>query len=179
MEMNIENVKDLKINTTLSQTIQKEYEKLRDAISRVPVDTRMQKIMDSTGGMVSIADIVAYQIGWGLLLIGWYEAGLNGKMPEMPGEGFLTWDYTGLARHFYSKYQYDSSLEQYRIFHEVVQQIIVIVEHEYRTGNLDKTGVWQWCTLASGKEWPLSKWITVNTSAPYKRATALVRSILK
>lgn len=49
MEMNIENVKDLKINTTLSQTIQKEYEKLRDAISRVPVDTRMQKIMDSTG----------------------------------------------------------------------------------------------------------------------------------
>ncbi len=159
----------------LSKSILKEYTKLVDALLSVPAQGRI----DFTGGKVSVMDIVAYQIGWGKLLISWYETGLHGEVAEMPGDGFTTWDYTGLARHFYSAYHFESFDKQLKVFHDVVQKILSIVEAEHKTGNLDKTGVWPWCALASGKEWPLSKWITVNTSSPYKRASSLIRRFLK
>lgn len=122
-----------------------------------------------------MADLIAYQIGWGKCLIRWYEAGIQGEMPKMPGEGFLTWDYTGLAQHFYQTYQFDNAEEQMRIFHQTVLRILEIVETEHQTGNLDQMGVWPWCTLPSGKKWPLSKWIRVNTASPYKQAARLIK----
>jgi len=163
----------------LSKLIKLEYNKLMNLILQIPMENRYKKIIDFSGGQVSVADLIAYQIGWGNLLIGWHQDGIKGKMPDMPGEGFTKWDYTGLAQHFYKKYQYDNGNEQIKQFHNVVQKIINIVENEYKNGNLDKTGKWAWCTLSSGKQWPLSKWITVNSSAPYKRASGLIRRYLK
>jgi hypothetical protein len=128
---------------------------------------------------VSIFDLVAYQIGWGKLVIGWYEAGLAGKKPEMPGDGFKTWDYNGLARQFFGKYQYSTPQEQCAEFHRIAKRLIDIVEIEQESGNLDQVGVWQWCQLQSGKDWPLSKWIKVNTASPYSRASKLIKSFLK
>lgn len=154
----------------LSAIILKAYQKLVATVSRVPIQARTQKILAGTGGQVSVADLIAYQIGWGTLLIGWYEAGLKDEMPQMPGDGFTKWDYVGLARHFYAKYNRD----QERELEKVVKRIVEIVEAESKTGNLDKLGVWPWCTLPSGKQWPLKKWITVNTSSPYKRATSII-----
>src|ERR1700730_6386121 len=96
----------------LSAEIYQSYKKLLDHISQLPIDIYTEKSIDSTGGKVSISDILAYQIGWGKLLINWYETGLTGKIPDMPGEGFVSWDYRGLAQHFYTKYQYNSASEQ-------------------------------------------------------------------
>jgi hypothetical protein len=93
----------------------------------------------------------------------------------MPGEGFSTWDYVGLAHHFYKIYRFDSFDEQMKEFTRLVTHILEIVEKEHRSGNLDKINVWEWCTLPSGKQWPLSKWITVNTASPYKRAAQALR----
>lgn len=161
--------------STLSQDIQYEYNRLVKIANHVSPSLRTLKIIDGTAGKVSVSDIIAYQIGWGKSLIRWYEAGIQGKMPEMPGEGFLAWDYLGIARHFYQIYQFDSAEGQMRIFHQVVLRILEIVEVEDQTGNLDRMGVWPWCTLSSGKKWLLSKWIRVNTVSPYKRATALIK----
>lgn len=83
----------------------------------------------------------------------------------MPGDGLGSWDYVGLALHFYKAYYYDFGSKQQTIFFEVIEQIIKIVEMEFATGNLDKTGIWFWCTLKSGKLWPLSKWIKINTTS--------------
>jgi hypothetical protein len=163
----------------LGTLIKTEYNILMVMLSQVPPQSRTLKLLEGTGGKVSVADVVAYQIGWGTLLLGWYETGIQGKMPDMPGEGFATWDYRGLARHFYTKFHYDGSHEQDQKFHGIVQHILEIVEKEYQTDNLDKAGVWPWCTLSSGKQWPLSKWIRVNTVAPYKRASSLIRRFLK
>lgn len=159
----------------LSRKICIEYNKLLLLISQTAPEFYYQKTIDGTGGKVSIADIVAYQIGWGKLLINWYDSGLQYKKLVMPGEGFETWDYIGLAKHFYAKYQFDNLDEQYQEFYIVVQAILGIVEAECASGNLDKLSVWPWCTLQSGKQWPLSKWITVNTAAPYKRAYGLIK----
>lgn len=163
----------------LSQAIQKEYNKLIEVMLQIPEKEYTKKIIDGTGGKISIIELVAYQIGWGKLLLSWYEAGLKGAMPDMPGEGFTKWDYVGLAKHFYKKYSYNNFDQQIKEFNEVVKYIIAVVEIEYQKGNLDMLGVWAWCTLSSGKLWPLSKWVRVNTVAPYKRAINLIKKYFK
>jgi hypothetical protein len=49
------------------------------------------------------------------------------------------------------------------------------VEKEHHSGNLQRIGIWPWCTLKSGKDWPLYKWVQVNSVAPYKRAISLIK----
>lgn len=161
----------------LTEKIIKEYNALTELISQISFQDRQLKAIDGTGGKVSVSDIIAYQIGWGKLLISWYEAGLNNHKFVMPGEGFTKWDYVGLAKHFYEKYHYDGFMEQDKEFKKAVERIILIVEKESISENLDKLGVWDWCTLPSGKQWALSKWITVNTVAPYKRALMMIRKL--
>ena len=162
----------------LSKNILKEYNKLISIVSEVDCNDRLKPCIEGTGGLVSVADLIAYQIGWGTLLLSWYEAGLKGKMPDMPGEGFATWDYVGLAHHFYKKYHYDGYRKQEQAFHNIVMRILDMVEHEHQTRNLEAEGVWDWCTLKSGKRWPLSKWVQVNTAAPYKKAASLIKKII-
>lgn len=161
----------------LRREIQHEYARLVEIVISIPIYARISKTIDGTGGKVSIAELIAYQIGWGKCLIRWYEAGIQGKVPEMPGEGFSTWDYLGIARHFYQRYQYDGAEKQLEIFHQIVLRILEFVETEVE--NLDCIGVWPWCTLPSGKKWPLSKWIRVNTASPYKRASSLIKREFK
>lgn len=159
----------------LSQDIQHEYTRLVKIITQISPSSRTLKVIDGTGGKVSVADLIAYQIGWGKWLIRWYEAGIRGEMPQMPGEGFSTWDYLGIAQSFYQTYQCDGADEQMQVFHQVVLRLLEIVETEAQTNRLDQAGVWAWCTLPSGKSWPLSKWIRVNTASPYKRAAQLIK----
>ena len=170
---------DKDYKTPLGEEIKKEFNKLFSLVSCVELPFRLVKRFEGTGGKVSIADLVAYQIGWGKLLIGWYEAGLKGVVPQMPGEGFVKWDYVGLAQLFYEKYHFDGNKKQLQNFLRVVEKILIIVDYEFQTKNLDKEGVWDWCTLSSGKEWPLSKWVRVNTIAPYKKASRAIARSLK
>ena len=93
----------------------------------------------------------------------------------MPGDGFSKWEYVAIAKHFYQKYGYDASVQQLKIFEEIVAQILGFIEKELKTGHLHQTGVWPWCTLPSKKQWPLSKWIQVNTVSPYRKAAQLIR----
>lgn len=153
---------DSTLKAPLSKSITKEYNALIETI--LLAHTRSKEIQN----------IVSYQIGWGTLLIEWYQAGIEKRTIQMPGAGFSTWDYKGLAEHFYKEYA--GSLEtQLKQFHQIVAKIIAITEKEYASGNLSKLGIWEWCTLKSGKQWPLEKWIQVNTVAPYKRARVEIR----
>jgi len=88
-----------------------------------------------------VSDLIAYQIGWGKCLIRWYEAGIKEEQPEMPGEGFVKWDYLAIAKLFYQKYGYDASSQQLKVFQETVFQIVKIIEKEQKTGNLNRQGV--------------------------------------
>ena len=161
----------------MSKKIQGSYNKLITEVLDLPTQVYSDKKINDQGKIVSVSDIIAYQIGWGCLLLGWYAAGLEEKTPQMPGEGFTKWDYNGLAQHFYRKYECATPHEQQQLFQSVVAQIISIVEHEDKTGNLNKLGIWNWCTLKSGKEWPLSKWVQVNTVAPYQKAYNLIKAL--
>ncbi len=155
----------------LGCAIQKESEKLVRLASAISPEERTSQLEN---GKICAADLIAYQIGWGRCLIRWYEGGIKGEKPEMPGEGFSKWDYSSIAAHFHRKYAFDREEKQIEEFERTVQSILEIVEKEYRTGNLDKLGIWEWCTLKSGKPWPLEKWVRVNALSPYKRASSLL-----
>lgn len=163
------------LHAPLSKEIYVAYCKLVLTLNELPDGPFRQKTCSGTDGTVSPADIVAYQIGWGSLLITWYETGLTCDTVIMPGAGFTTWDYAGIAQHFYTQYANTPRAKLMETFKKTVDRIIEITECEYKSGNLDKLGVWKWCRLKSGKEWPLSKWIRVNSVAPYKRTCRLLR----
>ena len=56
-------------NAPLSGIIQTEYNKLLALLNQIPPQLWAEKVIDFTGGKASIADVVAYQIGWGTLLL--------------------------------------------------------------------------------------------------------------
>jgi len=162
-------------NRSLESEIRDTSARLIKIVASIPFSKRSLKVIESTGGKISVADLIAYQIGWGKCLVRWYEAGIKGITPDMPGEGFLKWEYKAIANHFYQKYQYDGGEQQMRIFSALVEKILKIVQEETRANRCDQIGIWPWCTLRSGKQWPLSKWIRVNTVSPYKRAILLIK----
>lgn len=166
--------------TLLSDEIATAYNNLVDVVDRIPNQQFYEKTIEVTGEEpTSVADSMAYQIGWGTLLIGWYNAGIAKKDVVMPGDDFTTWDYVGIAKHFSEKYRYQDKSTTLEAFYSVVAEIIAIVKkEEKKNGNLNRLGIWSWCTLGSGKQWPLSKWVEVNTVAPYKRARLLISSAI-
>jgi|GEM_PF-2260083 len=150
----------------LCQEIQKEASQQFALLAQLPIEIRNEQW---------IGERIAYQIGWGQLLLYWYNTGTQGETPQMPGDGFTKWNYKAIAEYFHKKYLYDQSTQQEKHFQKVISEILEFIEKEYNTGNLDRCGIWAWCTLPSGKEWPLSKWIRVNTISPWKATSALLR----
>ena len=175
-EISVTNDIPINLNSQLSREVLSSYRKLYDIISNASQELFFEKKFKFTAIDASIADIIAYQIGWGSLFKYWYETGIKNKPVIMPGNGFDKWDYNAIARHFYKKYSWNSKQEYIDNFSIIVMKIIDITELEYVSDNLDKTGVFAWCKLKSGKDWPLSKWIKVNTVAPYKRALLLIKN---
>lgn len=163
-----------RLNNLFSDEILSAYKSLIKAVTNISQNYFFEKSYEMSGVKVSVADIIAYQIGWGELLIYWYTSGTQAIDFVMPGDGFEKWDYHNISLHFYKKYSHLSYQELLGKFDVIVHNVIQIVNHESQSGNLDKLGVWTWCRLKSGKAWPLSKWIRVNTIAPYKRAYKLI-----
>jgi hypothetical protein len=68
--MNRRSLLDSKETSSLANSIIKEYASLLRAISQIPPDAYELKKIEWTGGKVSVRDVVAYQIGWGTLVLG-------------------------------------------------------------------------------------------------------------
>lgn len=161
--------------TSLSKEVIISYQKLFQALQLLELEDFYKKNIIFNGPFISPAELLSYQIGWAELLLSWYHQGKVRAPFIMPGKGFDRWDYKGIAEHFFREGMLEEQAKQLERFTRVVMQIVEIIEEEHHLGNLEATGVWSWCTLRSGKQWPLSKWIRVNTIAPYKRALSILR----
>ena len=149
-------------------------------VKNLPEDLTHKKIIEGfVKEETSICNVISYLIGWGNMLIEWYEQGLTGKDFVMPGQGFAKWDYAKIAQHFFQKYHQNTLTQQLALLEKTISQIVSIIKKEDTHGNIEKLGVWKWCTLKSGTQWPLSKWITVNSTAPCTRAITKIRKALK
>lgn len=151
----------------LQDVLRQNYKKLRAELVNIPTNLSRKETVE---GRISVADIIAYQIGWGKLLLNWYAEGKKGHIPAMPAKGYK-WNQLGdLAKKFHSDYRHKSLEELLPIFDSVVEKVIEIVDNETNE-NLYKLGIYEW----TGDKWPLGRWINVNTSSPYKSASAKIR----
>ncbi len=133
------------------------------------VQPEAERLRDLEGG-VSCCDVMAYQIGWGRLLLEWERVEAAGGEPEMPAAGYK-WNQLGaLAESFYQAYEESPLSEVRAVFREVFSHleewICALPEDE-----LFDLGARRW----AGDKWPLVKWIQVNTIAPYQSARAKIR----
>lgn len=151
----------------LLKNLHSAYEKLDSEFDAVPTALeRIQKIQ----GNISCCDVIAYQIEWATLLLGWEKSEKNGKFPAMPAKGYKWNELGNLAQSFYDKHA-SKSLKQLRadfkkIYKKLTQWIEALSEEE-----LFLLQQRQW----AGEKWALVKWIQVNTIAPCRSARTKVR----
>ncbi|WP_432796995.1 ClbS/DfsB family four-helix bundle protein [Poriferisphaera sp. WC338] len=155
----------------LLKNLQQAYEKLDGEFDGMDESAgRICEISAAGETTCSICDVLAYQIGWGELLLSWDKHEKANKTVHMPAKGFK-WNQLGeLAAHFYDKHT-DHSLKQLRskfkrTYNKLYQWIESLSDDE-----LFSIGMREW----TGDKWPMVKWIQVNTVAPYQSARTKVR----
>lgn len=143
------------------------YAKLRDEITRVPEELSRAPQLD---GGLCLCDLMAYQIGWGRLLLQWDAQERSGQPVEMPAPGFK-WNQLGaLANSFYLQFQDDSPAQLLLQLDALASDLRAFMVSSTEQ-QLFGVGQRQW----AGAKWPVVKWLQVNTIAPYNSARAKLR----
>lgn len=164
----------IKKTTSLPSSKAELLAKFKDAYKSLHAElyelSEIESRVSQLEGGISICDLLAYQIGWGKLLLGWEQAEQNGERPAMPAKGYK-WNQLGaLASLFYQTY-HPYSFEQLRIeFDKLAHDLIQMIDN-MREEELCLLKQRQW----AGEKWPLVKWIQVNTIAPYSAARKKIR----
>lgn len=118
------------------------------------------------------AEIIAYQLGWMHLVMGWDEDERKGKEVSMPAPGFK-WNQLGeMYQSFYDEYAALTLPELRSQFRELEQRwqqwIDTFSEEELFTqGHRKWTG--------NKDNWPAARWIHINSAAPFKTFRAKIR----
>ena len=151
----------------LLDKLQLAYEKLDAEFDDVTPVLEKDKQIE---GNISCCDVIAYQLGWGQLLLGWDSTELSGSTPDMPASGFK-WNQLGeLANSFYQAHN-EKSLKQLRTeFKQLYNQLTEWIE-SLTEAELLKPHQRHW----TGGKWAMVKWIQINTIAPYQSARTKVR----
>jgi len=113
---------------------------------------------------------LAYQIGWGKLLLNWEQEEKKGKTPVMPAKGYKWNELGSLAQSFYERYQNKDIVYLRKEFSKVVKKIEGLIE-SLEEDELFSPHQREW----TGDKWAMVKWIQVNTIAPYKSARTKIR----
>ncbi|NLT96324.1 MAG: ClbS/DfsB family four-helix bundle protein [Clostridia bacterium] len=119
------------------------------------------------------AQMIAYQLGWLDLIMGWDKAEAEGKEVVTPAEGYKWNNLGGLYRSFYNKFSSYSLVELQNLFKEkvlaFVQWLDGFTEEEVFT-----PGSRKWAS-STPSNWPVWKWVHINTVAPFKSFRSKIR----
>lgn len=155
----------------LIQAISVSYEKLTLDYERVPnALTRSLGIEGNVKGTtISVCDTLAYLIGWGKLVLKWYDFSVKGQDIDFPETGYQ-WNQLGaLAQAFQLEYKdrtFETLLKEYQ---RVVQDILTLL-HKLDDHTLYGE-VWY-------KQWTLGRMIQFNTSSPMKNVRTKIRRFI-
>jgi hypothetical protein len=119
------------------------------------------------------ARMIAYQLGWMALLRQWDVDELAGKEVFMPSPGFK-WNKLGaLYERFYDEYSSYSLAELSVMFKDAVKGLCLWIDG-FSEEELFKTGRRKWAS-STPSNWPIWKWIHINTAAPFKSFRGKIR----
>ena len=118
----------------------------------------------------SVKDILAHLVDWEQRLIGWYQAGFRGEIPETPAPG-MTWrDLPKLNQQVYERHRDEPLEEVLEDFENSHIEILELVEGMSEKEIFTK-GFYAWTGNSS-----LETWIAANTYKHYNWARRQIRT---
>lgn len=118
-------------------------------------------------------EMIAYQLGWMGLLLEWEQEELTGKPVITPAPGYQ-WNQLGkLYQHFYDQYHKYSLQDLREMFLLKVDQVTAWIEG-FDEAELFSPGGRKWAA-STPANWPVWKWIHINTVAPFKSFRTKIR----
>ncbi len=156
----------------LQKSISVVFEKILADYSTIPSQKSREIgiIGNVKGTEISVSDTISYLIGWGKLVLKWYDLKSKNQPVDFPETGYK-WNELGqLAQHFHSEYHdwsYDKLIKE---FTTTTDRILILVE------SLDNQKLY-------GETWfekyTLGKMIQFNTSSPMMNMRGKVRKFKK
>jgi len=124
-------------------------------------------------GPWSVKDVMAHLLEWEQMLLGWYKAGLRGKLPEKPAPGFKWNQLPELNQQIYEKYCDQSLQEVQRQFRASYRQIIKTLH------GLPEEDLFTPKRFAWTERHALLAFILPNTSSHYRWARTEMQKAMK
>ena len=121
----------------------------------------------------SPAQMIAYQLGWMNLILGWEADELAGKPVITPKEGYKWNAMGGLYQSFYDQYAHADIPILIEQFQAGVQKITELVD-SYTEDEVFVSDKRKWASSTASK-WPVYKWIHINTVAPFQSFRTKIR----
>lgn len=118
-------------------------------------------------------EMIAYQLGWMGLIRGWDSEELSGKEVVTPAPGYK-WNQMGaIYESFYEKYGAYTLAELKQMFHESVSSLLLWLQ-DFSDEELFVSGGRKWAQ-STPSNWPIWKWVHINTAAPFKTFRSKIR----
>ncbi|MEG2110624.1 MAG: ClbS/DfsB family four-helix bundle protein [Clostridium sp.] len=119
------------------------------------------------------AQMIAYQLGWMNLLLSWESQEQEGNTVVTPTTEYKWNNLSGLYNNFYKEYDKYSLKELTMLFMKKEEEIIELINN-YSVEELFQQGKRQWAS-STPSNWPIWKWIHINTVAPFKSFRTKIR----
>ena len=120
--------------------------------------------------VISVSDTLAYLIGWGDLVLGWYQKTSAGETVNFPATGYKWNELGSLAESFHLQYKdwlYDDLIAKFK---DTVNQLLLLIDS--LTDEELHGHVWY-------EKYTLGRMIQFNTSSPMKNMRTKVRRFKK
>ena len=156
----------------LQKSISVAFKKILADYSTIPsqISREIGVVGNVKGTEISVSDTISYLIGWGKLVLKWYDLKSKNQPVDFPETGYK-WNELGqLAQHFHSEYHdwsYDKLIKE---FTATTDRILILVESLDNQKLYDET----WF-----EKYTLGKMIQFNTSSPMVNMRSKVRKFKK
>ncbi|MDX3978449.1 ClbS/DfsB family four-helix bundle protein [Shinella sp.] len=122
------------------------------------------------GTQMSVANLVAYVVGWNELVLKWLDRDAAGDPVDFPDTGFK-WNELGrLAQKFYHDYENVPYPQLVERLEAAKDRIVALIEA--RSNDDLYSRPWY-------EKWPMGRMIQFNTASPYANAQGRLRKWLK
>ena len=153
----------------LIQEITQRYQKFRQEFVEIPEALRNQRI---AGVDKTPSENLSYQIGWVSLLLSWEAQEQQGMSVHTPAEGYKWNNLGGLYQSFYQTYGSLTLAQQQELLDQKVTALCQWIEG-LSDQELFEAGQRDWATTKA--QWPVYKWIHINTVAPFTNFRTKIR----
>ncbi|MFB2533531.1 ClbS/DfsB family four-helix bundle protein [Paracoccus sp. p3-h83] len=152
----------------LLKAINVNFDKLLRELADIPDAKVRSRSLEghAKGTMMSVADLVAYLVGWNELVLKWLDRAAAGEPVDFPETGFK-WNELGLlAQKFYRDYEavpYPQLVERLEAAKDRIVSLIDARSNDELYGR-------PWY-----EKWTMGRMIQFNTSSPYDNARGRLR----